>query len=680
MKKAPSAKQSRETSLPPLNNLASVAVEVTEKERVGILTSTKRDAPLKKRQKCDMLAKFVLLRQDILAAAVSFDAVNHSALKESLILSMPPTKSSYKDASNEELAKKIVTLYDPLLVLRQHLNDQLEAQQSFKSRLRSRLHTSSSSSSVASSAVEKNPVIDTLDDFFGEMETVDRLVREKREAAKNNDNPIKGPSLTNEQRARKFSTERVPIVEENRICVKCGHASINTLEDNAAIILHNQRVEKKFNQDMQAWNAHQKAVVEGRPSSLPAGMSPRQKPRKMQIKKPAFQCMCSTSFCMMENSDVSSSCPIKCIECKDTKKRYSFTNTYPRHCTCPICVCTCSAVYYEDQIPKLSMMYRKMPDALVAIDRDEKKSKDSVEASCIDLLQKCLAEGKDASCKATVAAATNWNDDLSTEMEEKFFENSQSAMYSHAAEKMSKSAAEMSQEQLQYLRNVVGTPTTFVTLPNGQQFDTKTITSSGAHARNNRMTDATSSKQVQPGMVSNLEFDLTSPTNDYLRAAATYKMASIHAPTSIKSPITIDDDDDNTESQPYAKKLKATMNNSHQFLLPTQSSSHAPTRQIMTAATPNPTETAASQMFERVVVRSKRDVSQAFEARKEEDSPEKKKMLEECKDFVKVLMKAKNDGTHIDDVLYVTQNGDQLVEDMAPGMSQEVQKNLKLWY
>ena len=66
----------------------------------------------------------------------------------------------------------------------------------------------------------------------------------------------------------------------------------------------------------------------------PEGMTRRPNCPTKRFRHPIVQCMCSTSFCVMEGSDLSSSCPIKCQN--EKKERYPFTGT-PKVCSCPVC-------------------------------------------------------------------------------------------------------------------------------------------------------------------------------------------------------------------------------------------------------------------------------------------------------------------------------------------------------
>ena len=71
----------------------------------------------------------VTLKVSILEHSKLFDSLNSSTLSESLNIFLNPINKTFiRKSSNEDLATKIVELYEPFSILYKHLEEQERAQ------------------------------------------------------------------------------------------------------------------------------------------------------------------------------------------------------------------------------------------------------------------------------------------------------------------------------------------------------------------------------------------------------------------------------------------------------------------------------------------------------------------------------------------------------------------------
>ena len=449
---------------------------------------------------------------------------------------------------------------------------------------------------------------------------------------------------------------------------------------------YNSHIQQKYKNEMEIFDKHQKAKAQGLPSELPAGINEKRRPRMMQVKKPILQCMCSQSHCMMENSDVGSSCPIRCIECKVSGKRFPFSQIAPRRCTCPVCSCECNKAYYVDQIPKLLLMTRKftLDDEPV----EKMAAKGNEPASSLGWLSKCVSSGVEAGIEAISSVEKTgrepWNK-ISPAVKSETMARTNAAVYSHMAEAMSQEAKFMNYQQVQHLRSLLPTPTTNVTLPSGDVLNTAALTkSANQHSRNNGL-GVVQSSSYQPGMMNNQDFDLSNPRQPYLRAVNTWQTSESgedtkvgssflnlgHRSSSYNCPITIEDDKDNqaNTNEPHTKKAKTMHVNPSDSVENTEKGEEVRK------------DEAAAKMYHRVHVRARKAVDDAVNAvmsgnRSEEAMNEVKKK----RAFVEKLKERKNEkNDHLEDIICVTNNGEDLVG-YDEILSQDVMEKMTVYH
>ena len=129
--------------------------------------------------------------------------------------------------------------------------------------------------------------------------------------------------------------ECVPFTPSLQYCIECGLKPKNVPIENDNCKAHNDEVNRIYLEKMSIWSDYEERKKTDPNARKPMGMN--RKPQMGRFLEPIVMCMCSTSSCVMEGSDISSTCPIKCIN-PDTGKRYPFIGSgNRRYCSCPIC-------------------------------------------------------------------------------------------------------------------------------------------------------------------------------------------------------------------------------------------------------------------------------------------------------------------------------------------------------
>ena len=149
-------------TMPPLVSRAN-STEVTDKERITVLAKSTKDGVMKGNHKKKFLQALVRLKLDILDAAGVFDSLNNTALRDSLELKLPSTKTHINKSSNKELAAIIANLHDTFQILLQYLSTQQERVNSVTSNLRQ----------SSRSKRKSDPVFTYLQDYQKLMKDID---------------------------------------------------------------------------------------------------------------------------------------------------------------------------------------------------------------------------------------------------------------------------------------------------------------------------------------------------------------------------------------------------------------------------------------------------------------------------------------------------------------------------
>lgn len=498
--------QAMNITLPPTNAASSTAQHedpISREDRVSALTISSKFAPM------NLVAKKALLRsmatrgikKDILEKATLFDIANSSTLSNVLDRLLPASVSSFMRSTNQELAAKLADLYDPLTLLHGHLQEQ---QDCFIASLPTTRNTAPRS---------RDSVLVLLDSFTELFKKVDHYARDSSNNEGNAVLGIKSITLSRSQRERTFHPSRVPIDAAYSACPLCSHDSVNDPVENTEVLAYNSRLQEEHTQKTDLWNRFEESKAKGSRHAINKPTCPftsrvmQRRPQRPKFNMPIFQCMCSTSSCIMENSNTSSSCPVKCIN-NATGDRYPYTGLVNRSCTCPYCKCTCIFACNKDDFQKAQISRLCLPVGSDARNNNEPAAKTS-------MFMRSMLNGAFASSfdYMNMENGANSKEEITAFGEKLFYEN--------AASNIVKKGQNLDASCLEYLRAEVGKPNSQVILPNGNGFDTNYVAHQSQHAHNNRLRqgDLTGIKEVHVGMVDNLTLDLANPTAEFIDAA-----------------------------------------------------------------------------------------------------------------------------------------------------------------
>ena len=684
-------KQAANAELPAVDPDAEGGGKITAEERVKVLTSqSSKDAvpDMKKPDKMSMMNKLRIHRNDFLAAAQSFDdQKGNSNLRGYFVDGIPSARRGYKDLSNEALAAKIVSFYDQFSILRTFLLQLKEESISYADRLRS--------SSVARRNEEKdedeNPVLEIVMKYFDMMDKVDKIVRNNRVGDNNQNEVIKKVTLTAAQKERFFDKERFPSQAYLQTCLACGHKFTNLPIENDQVAANNIRIEKKYQADLKEWDAEQKAIADGTSQA-----KSRRKPKRPALKKVIVQCMCANARCMMENSDCDMKCPIRCRKDNGKGDRYPYSSEYPRHCTCPLCLCKCEAAFYVEDVKKgFLAKNRKMPEGLEKFCEQQDSSTSSATgiaggfAMISSELQTGLLTGF-GNLGSLLKSGKSFVD-LTDEEKKGLAEYSKNLILNQTAEGIAKNAnTTLSNSDKVALREVIGKPKRVVELPSGQMFSTNSLAQSNQHAHNNRFGDIAAGNNdfPSPGMVDTFTPDFSETTLKYQQAVWNYyhggpkpDVASVEneekkiadlltSPPTVPTPaasVPVPAGLVPVPAPPMPASLPAT-------LLVTPSRPKNDSKM-------SSKDIAVSEMGERVIKKAKTNVTSAVIERVDcgDKSEKSKKKLRRANSVHARLLRSKKDGNFIDEILLMTDDGDMLMEEPKV-MSQEVLERLDDYY
>ena len=119
-------KQSAQPIVPKLSSQFKNDNPITEKELVYQLESTAKDAVLLLPAKKEYLIQALKLKDDLMANAELFVTVYNSSLKIALDQIIPDKACTIVREKNTTLAQIIAGLFEPLLMLRSHIQFQIQ--------------------------------------------------------------------------------------------------------------------------------------------------------------------------------------------------------------------------------------------------------------------------------------------------------------------------------------------------------------------------------------------------------------------------------------------------------------------------------------------------------------------------------------------------------------------------
>ena len=460
-----------------------------------LLLDSSKNAIYKLDEKKRLLQHFITFRKDIVVISRVVDEEGKSNLEEMFDKTIPSKAAFISKGNNSELAKKIIDLHIPSRLLLSHLLQNEKKKLDAVARLRQK----------SKEAKQKRDSLTVfIEDFVKKMERLDELVLLKRQSSQFPN--IKFPTLSTVQRERKYDEKRIPKNSGHCICLFCGHPSINEPIENEAVVEFNTKVDEIYTQKLSVWTSFLSAKEKNENTVFPKDPFDttrimRRAPSKGKYKSAIHQCHCSSSKCLMMNSDIGSTCPIKCVD-SDTGVRYA-TEGIPQQCSCVVCKCECTSAYYVTDIPRIGLEISWAQKKQSNIDQHE----NSIQQFVGDMFGSALSTAM--AIQREYKNNINAMKSLSAEQKEQMLYdcelNTKDSFFEAAALNVVKKAnGRTSAIDRNKLASQMGTAT-FVTLPGGSKFDTRVIgRPSSQHASNNKLVGPAKKQSTPPGMQSNL--------------------------------------------------------------------------------------------------------------------------------------------------------------------------------
>lgn len=375
---------------------------------------------------------------------------------------------------------------------------------------------------------------------------------------------LKGVALSNAQRECTFSFNCIPQDEALRMCIYCGHNSINEPIENDTIVADNKMKIEHYRAATEKWVEYEANVDRVKKSSLLSKLPPKPKhpitkkemkgaPRRPKTTKQILQCHCLQSMCAQVESAVGSSCPIKC---KDIEGNY-YTAATDHTCSCPRCKCNCAKAYHPDEIPEILIHLQQKKHAA------EMKQKENPELQTSQFLNSIILPDIHSAKEARSFVTKN------NHMQGKGLDDfTQDTFYASAACNAVMYCEKLPREAADLMRKNFGTTTTG-TLPRGQQMDTRTLLrNKKSHGRNDKLNLSESSSNSSmftspiPGMLgTSLHPDFSSVSDEYHQAAMAnspfYRSSLVTNSVSDKQNCTIInlEESDSSDEKPAASGL-----------------------------------------------------------------------------------------------------------------------------
>ena len=233
-------KQAVNPSLPPISEKFKNMKDPTEKELVYQLESTEKNSLLLLPAKKSFLVTAHKLKDDLMAKADLFDDVFNSNLKTAILNIVPSKVRTINHGNNRFLSETIAKMFPPLLILRDHILSELNREYDRVQHLRA---------STSSKRKQASELLDFLDDVFNLHSQLQQRVFNHR-MVPTKVTLSKDIILSDSQRERLWSVDRVPVPVPHQFCVMCGHKSTNLPIENDKVQKHNKEVEEKFISDL----------------------------------------------------------------------------------------------------------------------------------------------------------------------------------------------------------------------------------------------------------------------------------------------------------------------------------------------------------------------------------------------------------------------------------------------
>ncbi len=342
---------------------------------------------------------------------------------------------------------------------------------------------------------------------------------------------LKGLKPTLQMIGRRFDPSRVPDDPLEWNCPFCGHMSLNTVEEDDGLVERNAELYRKWGILNAKWDAFERDRQEAnnsgsQPPAWPTNQFNGNNPMKCRPAEPSrkhyesqrYLCGCLNSRCTSKGGDMlGSTCIINCRvfptpegndrhACEQARNislpRYVWRGTgYTRKCTCTYCQCQCNKLFFAANFQRILLASTKRASQMIHASRP------AVETT--QFLGRAFRAGQQAFLDAGAARLPigHQREVMNDAMTDFIVQTGGSLL---------------SQTTVRHLQGNFGRGVD-VTLPSGDRFNTRTITSNtGAHVRNNRIPGAGNSQPyptTTPGMRSNLEPDYCCLSPDFVSAS-----------------------------------------------------------------------------------------------------------------------------------------------------------------
>ena len=481
---------------------------------------------LLRKDKVDLMKKVLRNQNEVVKTAFVIDVVMNCDLSTSFKLLIPKTNNLIAKASNKNLSEMIINLFEPFELVHNYLVEEQFGKGREKLTRRKK---------------KRKPVGTVYLLSEGFLNLRDRIDRKVILQIQSDENPLSKwmVKLSDAQRQRTFSIERIPADPNHRRCLVCGNLTINEPEENEQVVKHNEEVDRNYAMKSVAWNEYLKDNDKNEGKNCKKAAFPtdptnpsktlKRQPTKAAYKSQVLQCMASTSKCVMRNSDTCSTCPIWCINDK-TGLRYPFTSK----CECPVCTSTCTAAYHVHNFHVLSinmaMLTNQKEAGLLETTNDKQNKLGGFLGSMFSSgMQTALAMQQTKTTGENKKMRRNINSTLMdtkpAAKKEYKPEDIENAFFESVALNICKQGpSAMSVNDRNEIGGILGTDTQ-VQLPKGATLDTVSLgRNANQHGMNNRLAVGGSDEQVvtpiQPGMVSKYHIDYSPPRTKEFEAAA----------------------------------------------------------------------------------------------------------------------------------------------------------------
>ena len=231
---------------------------------------------------------------------------------------------------------------------------------------------------------------------------------------------------------------------------------------------------------------NRKNIPDG-PKSVLTGRVMKRKPSFPKGESTILRCGCHQLQCLQRDSDLGSTCPNRCLD--EYEQRYKFDS----RCACPVCQCTCRAVYLTSDMHKIATRLR-----FASVNKSS-GDQNHPDTNVSSLLTKALEGGILASRSESIA---------SNNIQHKI-----DVAYGASAHEMLAHTSYLPIHERTDIGNLLGRDTVNV-LPSGHKFDTRSIGRKNFHARNNSLV-GTSVPTFSSGMNGYVDIDYSNISPKY---------------------------------------------------------------------------------------------------------------------------------------------------------------------